>query len=66
MYFSIVATGNHFIFDGLIGYTVVLSGLWLSTEWAKRRALAPTSAPSPAYAPAFAGARSETRSLTNR
>jgi hypothetical protein len=38
MYFSIVATGNHFIFDGLAGYVVVLTGLYLSLEASKRLA----------------------------
>lgn len=38
MFFSIVATGNHFIVDGLAGYAVVVAGLLLSVELTKRLA----------------------------
>lgn len=41
MYLSIVATGNHFIVDGLAGYAVVAAGLALAIELRKRRAVAP-------------------------
>ena len=33
MLFAIVATGNHFVLDGIVGAAVALIGLWLAMIW---------------------------------
>ena len=47
MFASIIATGNHFVIDGLVGYVVVLTGLALSTQLRPQHKSQPVLAPVP-------------------
>ena len=36
MLLTVVATGNHYLVDAVVGDTIVLTAPWLCTAWSKR------------------------------
>ena len=61
MLLTVVATGNHYLVDAVVGDTIVLTALWLCTAWSKRGRIGVA----PGLIPMVHGSRTTQAGVTN-